>query len=199
MGKITSEVLTGIFSASYTPCHQTHVALRSVTELYLAFYVYKCFLFMLKGGLLCTMCVREGTCFPFQLAVRAWENKISSFLLPLFHSTSSTHQLCMATCHWPLPTPIFFPSLRLHMYDHTTQHCIWGDCTKFCSTSHAEIYVALCRPGDQGGECAFIGVQFRHAAPDKTYHTCIRLQDHWVRNVRCGAWPEMASAKTCVV
>lgn len=126
MGKITSEVLTGIFSASYTPCHQTHVALRSVTELYLAFYVYKCFLFMLKGGLLCTMCVREGTCFPFQLAVRAWENKISSFLLPLFHSTSSTHQLCMATCHWPLPTPIFFPSLRLHMYDHTTQHCIWG-------------------------------------------------------------------------
>lgn len=122
---------------------------------------------------------------------------ISVALVPL-------HFIYTSTVHGHLSlTPAYSHFLSLfeaaHVWPHHTALHLGSDCTKFCSTIHAEIYVALCRPGDQGGECAFIGVQFRHAAPDKTYHTCIRLQDHWVRNVRCGAWPEMASAKTCVV
>lgn len=145
------------------------------------------------------VCAR-GNMFPIPTCCQSMGKQnliISVALVPL-------HFIYTSTVHGHLSlTPAYSHFLSLfeaaHVWPHHTALHLGSDCTKFCSTIHAEIYVALCRPGDQGGECAFIGVQFRHAAPDKTYHTCIRLQDHWVRNVRCGAWPEMASAKTCVV
>lgn len=60
-------------------------------------------------------CLWEGGECLQQVAVKTWENKMPSFLLSLFHSTQSNTQLCMATCHWPLPSPIFIHPLRLHM------------------------------------------------------------------------------------
>lgn len=35
-------------------------------------------------------------------------------------STPSNPQLCMATCHWALPCPIFIPP-----FAYTEQRCIW--------------------------------------------------------------------------
>lgn len=147
---------------------------------------------MLKGGLLCTMCVREGT-FPIPTCCQSMGKQnpiISVALVPLhFIYTPAVRG------HLSL-TPAYSHFLSLfeaaHVWPHHTALHLGTDCTKFSSTSHAEIYVALCRPGNQGGECAFIGVQFRHAAPDKTYGIRNRLQDHWFRNARCEACPEMA-------
>lgn len=166
------------------------VALRSVTELHSAFYGPSCLLFHQKPVHI-TICLwQKGSAFQ-ELLSEPGKTKIPSFLLPLFHPTSPIHQPCTATCHWPLPRPIFsLPFEVAHVRQCWAAPRFEPDCTTLSSTNHAETWLFQ-SPGRLGGgwrESAFIGGQCTGTVFDKCYCVPIWLQNHWSRNAGCKDW-----------
>lgn len=114
-----------------------HIILRSASELYLAFYGCNCFLYSKKAV---SMCERE-----WMSPISCCQNPIILVtVIPLhFIHTPVMH------CHLSLT-----PTLSRFLYPFEVA-CVWlpwatlhfeTDCTMLSSTSHAETWVALCRP-----------------------------------------------------